>query len=468
MEKQSNEFTKYLKILYRRRFLFIAVSLVVMTVAIAICYRLPKQYQAASTIFIEKSIIDELVKGIAVTHAPASSIQMLRYDMLSREILSKVLREMEVDTPLANDAGFQGLVNSLQKNTEITTKGKEGLLIISFKGKNPKFAQDYVNTLVRTYVEQNIVGKREETFGASRFLDEQLALYKSKLDQAENAIALESLKEKQKQLKNQLRSVAPNVAAIGEGGKEDRINALERKIGQLLLTYTENYPEVTRLKAELETLKGQGGNAWNSSVGEGAMSTSNPMHRELRRDLSQLEAEISSLSARRAQLVGPAEAKTLELQVAPENKKTLATIEQERDSYRLVYEQLLQRRGQAEVTKQMDIGDKAATFRVLEPAGLPSRPVTPNMVQMILMAIAAGLGAGVGLILLRENLNPSVFQVQQLRDLGLEVCATIPSMVDPALEAQDRRWNRRVYWTSGLYFSGILCLLAFELMKSMA
>jgi capsular polysaccharide biosynthesis protein len=158
----------------------------------------------------------------------------------------------------------------------------------------------------------------------------------------------------------------------------------------------------------------------------------------------------------------------LELQVAPENKKTLATIEQERDSYRLVYEQLLQRRGQAEVTKQMEIGDKAATFRVLEPAGLPSRPVAPNMVQMILMAIAAGLGAGGGLIFLRENLNPSVFQVQQLRDLGLEVCATIPSMVDPALEAQDRLWNRRLYWASGLYFSGILCLLAFEVMKSMA
>jgi uncharacterized protein involved in exopolysaccharide biosynthesis len=478
MERESNEFSKYLKIFYRRRFLFIAVSLLVMTVGIAWCYRLPRQYKAASTVFIEKSIIDELVKGIAITPAKDSqnqALQVLRYDMVSRDVLSKVLREMDAETPLANEAAFQNLVDDLQKRTEFTIKGKEGLFIVSFKDKSPKFAQAYVNTLVRTYLEQNIAGKREETFGASRFLDDQLTLFKSKLDKAENALeverlslTLETLREKQARLKAQLRSVAPKVAVYGEGNKEDRIIQLERKIGQLLLTYTENYPEVIRLKAELETLKGQEGKGWKSSVGEGAMSTTNPMHLELKQGLYELEAEISTLVARRAQLVGATEAKRLELQKIPENKKTLAALEQERDSHRLVYEQLLQRRGQAEVTKQMEIGDKTATFRIVDPAVLSSRPVAPDMVKMILMAIAAGLGVGAGIVLLLENLNASVFQVQQLRDLGVEVCAVIPSMADPAQDAQARRRNRLAYGASGLYFSVILCLLAFEALKRMA
>jgi uncharacterized protein involved in exopolysaccharide biosynthesis len=468
MENHTNEFSKYLKIFYRRRFLFIAVSLLVMTVAVALCYSLPRQYRAASTVFIEKSILDELVKGIAITPAKDSHnqvLQVLRYDMLSRDILSKTLREMDAETPLANEVAFRELVDDLQKRTEITIKGKEELFIVSLKDKNPKFAEDYVNTLVQTYVEQNVAGKREETFGASRFLDEQLALFKSKLDLAENALALETLQEKKTRLKTQLRSVAPKVAVFGEGKKEDSITHLERQIGKLMLTYTENYPEVIRLKAELETLKGQEGKGWKSSVGEGAMSTTNPMHRELQQGLSELEAEISSLTAMRAQLVGPAEAKRL---VVPENKKTLTSLERERDSHRLVYEQLLQRRGQAEVTKQMEIGDKAATFRIIDPAVLPSRPVSPDMIRMILMAIAAGLGAGAGLVLLLENLNASVFQVQQLRDLGLEVCAIIPNMVDPTLVERDRRRNLLAYGASGLYFSGILCLLVYEVMKVMA
>lgn len=478
MEKNASEFNKYLKIFYRRRFLFLAVSLLVMTAAIAGVYIMPRQYQAASTVYIEKSILDELVKGIAIAPAKDSlnqTLQVLRYDMLSRDMLSKTLREMDSDTPLASDAGFDSLVGDLQKRTQITVKGKEGLFIVSLNDKNPRFAQGYINTLVRIYVEQNVAGKRQETFGASRFLDEQLTLFKSKLDQAQHAVeveslslSLETLQEKQARLKTQLRSVAPKVAVFGQGKKEDRILQLEQRIGQLLLTYTENYPEVIRLKAELETLRGQDGKRWKSSAGDGVMSTANPMHSELNQALAELEVEISSLAARRAQLVGPAPAKTLERQVVPGNKKTLAVLEQERDAHRLVYEQLLHRRGQVEITKQMEIGDKAATFRIIEPAVLSSRPVSPNMVRMILMAIAAGLGAGAGLVLLLENMNASVFEVQQLRDLGLEVCAIIPSMVDPTLVARDRRRNLLAYGVSGLYFSGILGLLAFEVLKGMA
>lgn len=475
MEKNASEFNKYLKIFYRRRFLFLAVSLLAMTVAIVWVYSMPRQYQAASTVFIEKSIIDELVKGIALAPTPDSHLQVLRYDMLSRDMLSKALREMDSDTPLASDAGFDSLVDDLQKRTEITVKGKEGLFIVSLNDKNPRFAQGYINTLVRIYVEQNVAGKRKETFGASRFLDEQLTLFKSKLDQAQHAVeveslslSLESLQEKQARLKTQLRSVAPKVAVFGQGKKEDRILQLEQQIGQLLLTYTENYPEVIRLNAELETLREQDGKRRVSSAGDRVMSTANPMHSELNQGIAELEVEISSLAARRAQLVGPAAEKTLERQVVPGNKKTLAVLEQERDAHRLVYEQLLHRRGQVEITKQMEIGDKTATFRIIEPAVLPSRPVSPDMVRMILMAIAAGLGAGAGLVLLLENMNASVFEVQQLRDLGLEVCAIIPSMVDPALVARDRRRNLLAYGASGLYFSGILGLLAFEVLKGMA
>lgn len=501
MEKQANEFSKYLKIFYRRRFLFLTVSLLVMTLAIAWCYRLPKQYQAASTVFIEKSIIDELVKGIAVTPSQDSHIQVLSYDMLSRDVLSKVLKEMDADTPLANDTAFQNLVDDLQKRTEITIKGKEGLFIVSFKDKNPKFAQDYVNTLVRTYVEQNIAGKREETFGANRFLDEQLAHFKGKLDQAEDAIigfrksqgvflangeqpimadlqryaaevesltlTVETLRAKQARLKTQLRSVEPKVAVFSEGQKEDRIIRLEQRIGQLLLTYTENYPEVVRLKAEIEMLKRQEGKGWESTAGEVAMFTPNPMHQDLQQNLFDIEAEISSLEARRARLLSLAETRKRELQEVPENKKTLAVLEQERDSHRRVFEQLLLRKGQTEVSKQMEIGNKTATFRIIDPAILTSRPVSPDMARMILLAIAAGLGAGAGLVLLLENLNASICQVQQLRDLGLEVCAIIPSMVDPALVARNRRRNLLAYGVSGLYFSGILGLLAYEVLKGM-
>ena len=42
---------------------------------------------------------------------------------------------------------------------------------------DPAFAQNFINKLVGKYVEENISAKRDETYGANRFLDEQLVLF---------------------------------------------------------------------------------------------------------------------------------------------------------------------------------------------------------------------------------------------------------------------------------------------------
>ena len=60
MRKKQNEPIKYLSMLYRRRYYFIIVSLVVMTGMTYYAYSIPKVYRADSTVFIEKSIIENL------------------------------------------------------------------------------------------------------------------------------------------------------------------------------------------------------------------------------------------------------------------------------------------------------------------------------------------------------------------------------------------------------------------------
>ena len=52
------------------------------------------------------------------------------------------------------------MVKVFQEKTDIKLKDKEGMFIISFYDKNPRLARDYVNTLVRRYVEENISTKR--------------------------------------------------------------------------------------------------------------------------------------------------------------------------------------------------------------------------------------------------------------------------------------------------------------------
>ncbi len=59
-----------------------------------------------------------------------------------------------------------------------------------------------------------------------------------------------------------------------------------------------------------------------------------------------------------------------------------------------MYEQLVARGGQAEVSKQLEVQDKSTTFRIVEPAVMPSSPVSPNRVKIMLMGIVAGFAGG--------------------------------------------------------------------------
>ena len=78
--------------------------------------------------------------------------------------------------------------------------------------------------------------------------------------------------------------------------------------------------------------------------------------------------------------------------------------------------------GQSEVSKQMEIGNKAATFRIVDPAILPKVPVSPNILKMLLLTLVGGLGCGFGTVFIRENLDTRVRDISFLYDLGFELC----------------------------------------------
>ncbi|WP_051361200.1 XrtA system polysaccharide chain length determinant [Desulfuromonas sp. TF] len=501
MDQGFNELFKYLQIVYTRRYLCLLIALTVMTGIIAYSYSLPRKYEADSTVFIEENVIKNLVKGIAVTPEMEDRVRVLKYALVSRDIISKVLAELEIDSTTHNDSELQALITSLQERIQISVKERNGLFTVSIVDDNPRFAQGFINRLINRYLEENLSAKREESYGASRFLHEQLALQKEKLDKAEDTIiefrksqgiflsrdekslledinqyqkeivmlrlSSDTLKARRQQLSGQLKSLDPTVAIFSEKQVEDRIATLERRLGQLLLAYTENYPEVIRVKAEIDALR-QGGEKGEEGLTESRLTAVNPLHQEIQQQRLTVEAEISSLVARQRLLKELIIAREGELKHIPENRKQLAVLEQERDSHRKLYEDLLARLGQSEVSKQMEIGGKTTNFRVVDPAVFPTVPVSPDMVRMILLAIAGGLAAGVGAAIFRDFLDGSVKNVSQLQELGVEVLAVIPRVIIPQAEARRRRKDILVFSAASVYLVGVVCLLAFEAAKRIA
>lgn len=499
MDNSFEEVFRYLRAVRKRRYLCLATSVAVCTAVVLFAYLSPAKYQADSTVFIETNVIKELVKGLAVTPEMANRVRVLKYAMLSRDTVTKVLKDLDVDTLSKGDAEFQELVSDLQLRTNIKVKGEKGgqdLFTVSIVDKDPKFAQDFINKLVRTYVEQNISAKREETYGANRFIDEQVVLFKSKLDAAENTIIdyrkksgvflstdenstlaeikayrkeiqdlgllIEALEAKNKRLNQQLTEVDSTVSIYSKVPKENRVAALEAEIAKLLLNYTPNYPEVVRLSAELETLKKH---QQGKVDPETEMTSTNPVFQDVKQKSLEGEAELSSLIARRRMLEKLVSDKELELQQIPETAKQLHLLTQERDSLKRIYEDLLLRMGQSEVSKQMEIGDKTTTFRIVDPALFPTKPVSPDKVKLLLLAMLGGLGAGVGLVILLDQMDSSIKEARDLEVLGLQVLASVPPIEESGLVEKRRKSDLLAYSLTSIYFASIFCLFIVQIIK---
>jgi protein tyrosine kinase modulator len=500
MENNLDQIFRYLFILNKRKGLFFLVSFALMTVLVIGCYFIPKKYKADSTVFIETSVIEDLVRGLVVTQDMEEKIRVLRYALLSRGLITDVLKELDVDVKFKTDGALQGYVTSLQSRTQLTQR-REDLFILSIEDRDPHFAQRYINTLVQKYLEQSSTSSREETYGANRFLEEQLVVFKDKLDKAEdriikfrnqegvflsldepaiianirdynrqiddNNLEIATQSARKNELAKQLKTISPEISLFSEGERANRLEVLEARIKYLMVSYTENYPEVIKLKAELEAHKrnlkeGKGVGPSPSSL---ETRSTNPVYQETRQAMLNAATEISALRARQARLQNMILEKEKELKFIPENTKKLGMMIQERDSYRRIYQDLLARMGQSEVSKQMEIGDKTTTFRVVDPAVFPENPVSPKMVRMILLAIVAGFGGGLGIVLLLEMLDNSVKEVRQIQELNFEVLAIIPRISTAVQERAVQLRDRKIFIASGLYFSCIVCVLVFEVLK---
>jgi hypothetical protein len=116
----------------------------------------------------------------------------------------------------------------------------------------------------------------------------------------------------------------------------------------------------------------------------------------------------------------------------------------------------------------MEVQDKTTTFRVVDPAILPIKPVSPNRVKIIVLGILAGLAGGMGVLLLMDQLDKSVKNLDGLKSLGIPVLAVIPKMQNPQELVAMRTRDRRLYLISGAYLTIILAVLAIETGKSLS
>lgn len=470
------DYKKYLQLIIKKRYLFVSVALVIMIGVTITSYLLPERYEAKSTVFIEKSVISELVKGIAITPSFEEKIRVLAYAIRSRALLLKVFDDLHMYSNKQDTAQVEKLVRDVQSRTDIKLKDREGLFIISYSDKDPRVARDFVNTLVRRYIDENITSKREESDGATKFLGEQIATMKLKLEEYETRVnnykrensallaqsdglaaaeisdaqqKLDDLSMRRRQLEQQ------QAQAMKNDPLTSRLSALQKRQQELSLIYTDKHPEVEETTNEIAAIKDQ---QRSGSSRAAAVAASSPEVRKIGMELNSLrEAESSQ-----RRLIG---ARHYQLKSIPAVKAGLDELERERNSQRNLYEQLVVRHGQSEVSKQMEVQDKTTTFRVVDPAILPVKPISPQRIRIILLGIVGALVASFGLLVLLDHHDKSVRNIESLKSLGIQILAVVPTIENPDHLLAIKKRDKLFFAVAGACFLVILATVPLELTR---
>jgi polysaccharide chain length determinant protein (PEP-CTERM system associated) len=238
--------------------------------------------------------------------------------------------------------------------------------------------------------------------------------------------------------------------------------------------YTDNYPEVIKVKSEIDELQKQIAQASASGKGEstgnnpGEMRAHNPVYLQIKEEMQRTDTEIESLKARISELGKQSDVGRNILGRMPKEQEEWSKLQRDRNVSQRVYDDLLQKLENARVSKNLELADKSTKYRVVDPPLLPRIPVKPNRVILIFAGIILGIASGAGTVIGLDYFNHSFKDEDTLqKELNMPILAAVPSIVIEEDVVAEKVLDKKVFTAAAAYLSVIGVVLIADMLYRM-
>jgi polysaccharide biosynthesis transport protein len=347
----------------------------------------------------------------------------------------------DVRPPDANSEAYINSVAHFMKSVDVSPVRRSNLVEVSFDAYEPNLAAQVANKLTQDYIDQNLEVKWDETIKASEWLSKQLVGLKAKLEKSEESL--------------QAYAQANSIVFL-----TDKQNLVNARLEQLQQEYTK--AQADRYQKESLYSLVQTGNVQDlpGILSNGLIQNLSIHLAESERDYALLAATVKpewpkaialkkQIDSLQAELKRQKKALTQNIvddyraavarekylrQAVEDQKKTVNEIaaksiqyniiRREVDTNRQLYEGLLQRMKEAQVSA----GLKASNIRIVDSAEIPKGPVKPRVLLNLLLGVVFGTGLGIVFAFLQEYMDNTLKtsdEVEQL--LRLPTLGAVPS-----------------------------------------
>ena len=185
---------------------------------------------------------------------------------------------------------------------------------------------------------------------------------------------------------------------------EQQLSALQDQLTSLQARYTPEYPDVIKLKRQIEELKKRMAEASkNNPAANGstqAAATEPPQIHQLRARLRQDDMNIADLTKRQGQIQVEIRLLQSRVQASPMIEQQLKELTRNYQTAQDFYNELLKKRQNAGLAGDLESQQQSEQFRVYDPPSLPDRPSFPNRVHFCGGGLGGGLAVGLALLYL--------------------------------------------------------------------
>jgi len=480
------DISEYIEIAKRRKWFIIIPFLLSLVGTFVYLKVVPPLYKSSTVILVEPQKVPKDYITPTVTVDVKDRLSTITQQVMSRTRLESIIKEFNLYPEMRKKQTIDEVVDYMRKHIELKVKNTRGKKLASFTisyiGEDPETVMNVTNRLASLFIEENLKIREQEAEGTTQFLESQLEALKKSLEEQEAKIkafkqkymgelpsqleanlrtldrlqlelqttndALKAAQARKIAIEKQLAELSTfSTPVSGEGPVDPRVAKLEElktELAKLLTVYTEDFPDVKRLKMEIATLEKELGLAKKSpeeKSGKGAghggskegskVATVRPttLYLTLSNQLIEVNSEIKSLKEKQKSIMRNINIFQARVERTPQREQELAALMRDYENTRENYQNLLNKKIEAQLAENLEKRQKGEQFRILDPANLPQKPFKPDVKRVILVGFIIGLGSGGGLAFLLEYLDASFRKPEDVYEaLGFPVIATIPKV----------------------------------------
>jgi polysaccharide chain length determinant protein (PEP-CTERM system associated) len=493
---------------WRYRWVALVVAVGVAVVGWLIVFALPDRYEAQAEVLVDtRTALKPVLQGLATNQDVNVQLNYVRQALLAGPQLSALAEQASIIPrsglgPAQREALLDGLTKRINLTVERTPdQGADSnpnagstTYGVTYQDIDRARALRLVRMLMNALINETLGGSQQGSEHAQQFLKTQIADYEKRLQTAEDRLAdfksqhlgllttqhgglfdqlqhetqaVEDIntqivvaQTQRAALERQLHGdtaisatdatpmMGPNGVMVA-GDTVSQIQIVQARLNQLLLKYTDKYPDVIAAKQQLAALKRRRAEEITAlkhgDADAAAMSgaSANPVYQSIQLALNNVDVKLAELHAELNTHQEKAKELSNLLNTTPELEAQYAQLSRDYDINKTQYAALLASYDKARLGEQAGNAG-AVRFELVQPPTVSYTPVWPQRLKLLAVVLILALAAGGVVAYALNQLRPVVGSPMALRQLtGIPVVAVVGSAFPTRDAITARRQVRR-------------------------